>query len=264
MESGTIRFSNALYLNDKEEVTYSYKLIFNLIDEMPELNQRLFSKIKNHFYTKYTNIINGSDDFGYKYEYYTISFSTESDNLTLWNNYAKGQNYTGYNIGFCKKDLIADMVKIGFNSVYGNIIYDKKKQITVLKIIFEKWNKQYEKALKNTKNQDKLADTLFELIDILSVISLFFKNPHFKDEKEYRIIFINNSGANFAKQTKICEKNGLFIPYIEYKFLKKTVSSINIGPTLEESIFYTSTCRMLSNFGYEKKTVNRSKIPLRF
>ena len=102
LESGTIRFSNALYLNDKEEVTYSYKLIFNLIDEMPELNQRLFSKIKEHFYTKYTNIINGSDDFGYKYEFYTISFSTESDNLTLWNNYAKGQNYTGYNIGFCK------------------------------------------------------------------------------------------------------------------------------------------------------------------
>lgn len=39
------------------------------------------------------------------------------------------------------------------------------------------------KHLKITKNQDKLADTLFELIDILSVISLFFKNPHFKDEK---------------------------------------------------------------------------------
>ncbi len=264
LESGTIRFSNALYLNDKEEVTYSYKLIFNLVDEMPELNQRLFSKIKEHFYTKYTNIINGSNDFGYKYEYYTISFSTEGDNLTLWNNYAKGQNYTGYNIGFCKKDLIADMVKIGFNSVYGNIIYDKKKQITVLKLIFEKWNKQYEKALKHSKNQDKLVDTVFELIDILSVISLFFKNPHFKDEKEYRIIFINNFGTNFAKQTKICEKNGLFVPYIEYKFLKKTVNCINIGPTLDESIFYTSTCRMLSNFGYEKKTVNRSKIPLRF
>ena len=264
LESGTIRFSNALYLNDKEEVTYSYKLIFNLIDEMPELNQDLFSKIKENFYSKYTNIINGSNDFCYKYEYYTISFSTEADNLTLWNNYAKGQNYTGYNIGFCKKDLIADMVKIGFNSVYGNIIYDRKKQITVLKLIFEKWNKQYEKALKSSKNQDKLVDIVFELIDILSIISLFFKNPHFKDEKEYRIIFINNFGTNFAKQTKICEKNGLFVPYIEYKFLKKTVNSINIGPTLDESIFYTSTCRMLSNFGYEKKTVNRSKIPLRF
>ena len=156
------------------------------------------------------------------------------------------------------------MVKIGFNSVYGNIIYDRKKQITVLKLIFEKWNKQYEKALKSSKNQDKLVDIVFELIDILSIISLFFKNPHFKDEKEYRIIFINNFGTNFAKQTKICEKNGLFVPYIEYKFLKKTVNSINIGPTLDESIFYTSTCRMLSNFGYEKKTVNRSKIPLRF
>ncbi len=266
LESGTIRFSNALYLNDKEEVTYSYKLICTLADEMPDLNQSLLKKIKEHFYTKYTNIINGSNDFGYKYEYYTISFSTEADNLTLWNNYAKGQKYTGYNIGFCKKDLLADMAKIGFDSVYGNIIYDRTKQITILKLIFEKWNRQYEKLLKSSKKDisEKRVDTVLELIDILSIISLFFKNPHFKDEKEYRIIFINNFGANFAKQTKICEKNGLFVPYIEYKFLKKTVNSINIGPTFDESIFYTSTCRMLANFGYEKKTVNRSKIPLRY
>ena len=143
LESGIIRFSNALYLNDKEEVTYSYKLICGLIDEMPDLNQELFSKIREHFFSIYTNIINGSNDFGYKYEYYTISFSTESDNLTLWNNYAKGQNYTGYNIGFCKKDLISDMSKIGFNSVYGNIIYERKKQLTVLKLIIEMWNKMY-------------------------------------------------------------------------------------------------------------------------
>lgn len=177
LESGTIRFSNALYLNDKEEVTYSYKLIFSLIDEMPELNQQLFAKIKEHFYTKYTNIINGSDDFVYKHEYYTISFSTDGDNLTLWNNYAKGQKYTGYNIGFRKKDLIADMEKIGFNSVYGNIIYEKKKQITVLKLIFEKWNKFYEKAsrTKSVKNSEKRLDIAIELIDILSIISLFSK-----------------------------------------------------------------------------------------
>ena len=263
LESGTIRFSNALYLNDKEEVTYSYKLICSLIDEMPELNKTLFSKIKEHFHTKYINIINGSDDFGYKYEYYTISFSTEADNLTLWNNYAKGQKYTGYNIGFSKQLLLNDMAQIGFNSVYGNIIYDKKKQITVLKLIFEKWNKQFEKLWKKSSSE-KRVDTILELVDILSIISLFFKNPHFKDEKEYRIIFINNFGANFAKQTKICEKNGLFVPYIEYKFLKRTVNSINIGPTFEENIFYTSTCRMLANYGYEKKTVNRSKIPLRY
>ena len=267
LESGTIRFSNALYLNDKEEVTYSYKLIISLIDEMSGLNKSLFGRIRDYFYSKYTNIINGTDDFNNKFEYYTISFSTDGDNLTLWNNYSKGQNYTGYNIGFCKQDLIEDMVKVGFKSVYGNTVYDKEKQITVLKLIFEKWNKQYEKLLDNiTKKNgtDKLTDTYIELINLLSTISLFFKNPYFKDEKEYRIIFINNYGSNFTKQTKICEKNGLFVPYIEYKFLKKTVNSINIGPTLEENIFYTSTCTMLANFGYGNRNVNRSKIPLRY
>ena len=267
LESGTIRFSNALYLNDKEEVTYSYKLIVNLIEEIPNLNKELFSNIKMYFYKKYKNIVDGNDNFLNKYEYYTISFSTDNDNLTLWNNYSKGQKYTGYNIGFCKKDLIADMERQGFNAVYGNIIYNNEVQKTILKLIFEKWNKQYEKNLvaKNSaKKLEKKQDIIFELVDILSIISLFFKNPHFKDEKEYRIIFINNFSPSSYKQTKIFEKNGLFIPYIEYKFLKRTVSSINIGPTLDENIFYTSTCRLLANFGYENKTINRSKIPLRY
>ena len=267
LESGTIRFSNALYLNDKEEVTYSYRLIVNLIEEMPNLNKELFSNIKMYFYKKYKNIVDGNDNFLNKYEYYTISFSTDNDNLTLWNNYSKGQKYTGYNIGFCKKDLIADMERQGFNAVYGNIIYNSEVQKTILKLIFEKWNKQYEKNLvaKNSaKKLEKKQDIIFELVDILSIISLFFKNPHFKDEKEYRIIFINNFSPSSYKQTKIFEKNGLFIPYIEYKFLKRTVSSINIGPTLDENIFYTSTCRLLANFGYENKTINRSKIPLRY
>ena len=142
LESGTIRFSNALYLNDKEEVTYSYKLIVNLINETNGLNQELFLKIKEYFYKKYKNIIDGDDTFLNKYEYYTISFSTDNDNLTLWNNYSKGQTYTGYNIGFCKKELLYDMERQGFKSVYGNIIYNQETQITILRLIFDKWNKQ--------------------------------------------------------------------------------------------------------------------------
>ena len=70
LESETIRFSNALYLNDKEEVTYSYKLIGSLIDEMPGLNSELFSRIKEHFHRKYKNIISGNDTYSSRYEYY--------------------------------------------------------------------------------------------------------------------------------------------------------------------------------------------------
>ena len=169
LESETIRFSNALYLNDKEEVTYSYKLIGSLIDEMPGLNSELFSRIKEHFHRKYKNIISGNDTYSSRYEYYTISFSTDSDNLTLWNNYSKGQSYTGYNIGFCKKDLIADMQKQGFHSVYGNIIYNRETQITILKLIFEKWNRQFDKIASGRKTQrniEKQQNIMFELIDI--------------------------------------------------------------------------------------------------
>lgn len=265
LSGGILRFSNALYLNDKEEIAYSYRLIVRLIDEIPELNSDLFGKIKIHFSNKYKHIIDGENDFRNKLEYFTTSFSTESDNLTLWNNYAKGKNYTGYNIGFDKKKLIAEMTENNYLPIFGSVIYDKQKQIKIIHAIFKKWNMLFNRALKCKKtNEVKLFDILFELIDVLSIVSIFFKNPQFKNEHEYRIVMVNAFGTENSKPTKVVEKNGLFVPYLEYKFSKDSVTSINIGPTFDENIFYTSTNRMLLNFGYEDKEVCRSKIPLRY
>lgn len=265
LSGGTLRFSNALYLNDKEEIAYSYRLIVKLIDEIPELNPDLFGKIKTHFSNKYKHIVDGENDFRNKLEYFTTSFSTESDNLTLWNNYAKGKNYTGYNIGFDKKKLIDEMAENKYLPVFGSVIYDKQKQIKIIHAIFKKWNMLFNRALKCKKtNEVKLFDILFELIDVLSIVSIFFKNPQFKNEHEYRIVIVNAFGVENSKPTKVVEKNGLFVPYLEYKFSKESVTSINIGPTFDENIFYTSTNRMLLNFGYEDKEVCRSKIPLRY
>lgn len=265
LSGGTLRFSNALYLNDKEEIAYSYRLIVKLIDEIPELNPDLFGKIKTHFSNKYKHIVDGENDFRNKLEYFTTSFSTESDNLTLWNNYAKGKNYTGYNIGFDKRKLLAEMTEDNYLPVFGSVIYDKQKQVKIIHAIFKKWNMLFNRALKCKKtNEVKLFDILFELIDVLSIVSIFFKNPQFKNEHEYRIVIVNAFGVENSKPTKVVEKNGLFVPYLEYKFSKGAVTSINIGPTFDENIFYTSTNRMLLNFGYEDKQVFRSKIPLRY
>ena len=263
----SLRFSNVLYLNDKEEVAYSYKLIVHLIDEFDDLglNPDLFDKIKTHFRNKYKHIVDGSNDFENKLEYFTTSFSTDSDSLTLWNNYAKGKNYTGYNIGFDKKKLISEMTDNGYLPIYGSVIYDKQKQIKIIHAIFKKWNMLFERASKAKKsNKVKLFDIMFELIDILSIVSIFFKNPQFKNECEYRIVMVNPFGTENSKTSGIVEKNGLFVPFLEFKFSKDSVKSINIGPTFEENIFYTSTNRMLLNFGYHDKEVYRSKIPLRY
>lgn len=265
LKSASIRFSNALYLNDKDEIAYSYKLIVKLIDETPNLETDVFEKIKNHFISKYKHIIDGEIDSKIELEYFTTSFSSENDNLTLWNNYSKGKSYTGYNIGFNKDLLIKDMIEKEFHPIYGSVIYDTKKQAKILTSIFKKWNTQIKNLSNTRKNYEvHLFDLIFELIDILSIVSLFFKNPQFNNEKEYRIVLVNGVDIKSAKQTKIIEKNGLFIPYIEYNFSHNTVSNVNIGPTLDEIIFYASTNRMLMNYGYENIDVRKSKIPLRY
>ena len=72
LSGGALRFSNALYLNDKEEIAYSYRLIVHLIDEVDGLNQDLFDKIKNHFRNKYKHIVDGNNDFVNKIFYYLL------------------------------------------------------------------------------------------------------------------------------------------------------------------------------------------------
>ena len=265
LSGGTLRFSNVLYLNDKDEVAYSYKLIVQLIDQMPELNSDLFEKIRNHFINKYKHIVDGNSELENNIEYFTTSFSTDNDNLTLWNNYAKGKNYTGYNIGFSKRKLVKEMNDNNFLPIYGSVIYERTKQAKIIRFIFKKWNNMFEKAARMKRpNKLKLFDIMFELLDVLNIVSIFFKNPQFKSEKEYRIVVVNAFGTPDSKQTKVVEKNGLFVPYLEYKFEKDSVTSVNIGPTFDENIFYTSTNRLLLNFGYKNKEVNRSKIPLRY
>ena len=269
LETEKIRFSNVLCLNDKDEVTYSYKLIIKLLEELDVLNLELKEKIRTHFLNKCNYITETSDELNYSFEYYTSSFSTNSDNLTLWNNYTKDKTYTGYNIGFNKKKLVSEMIENKFSLIYGAIIYDKKKQIQILKAILLKWNTKFEKAMQSKKvqidgNTTRLIDILLELSDVLSLISIFFKNPNFKNEQEYRIVFVNNVSQKTAQKINVMEKNGIFVPFLEYKFGKGTVNAINIGPTLNENIFKTSTHRMLLNFGYENVAVNQSKIPLRY
>ena len=168
LKSASIRFSNALYLNDKDEIAYSYKLIVKLIDETPNLETDVFEKIKNHFISKYKHIIDGEIDSKIELEYFTTSFSSENDNLTLWNNYSKGKSYTGYNIGFNKDLLIKDMIEKEFHPIYGSVIYDTKKQAKILTSIFKKWNTQIKNLSKTRKNYEvHLFDLIFELIDIL-------------------------------------------------------------------------------------------------
>ena len=103
--------------------------------------------------------------------------------------------------------------------IYGSVIYDRKKQTQIILSIFKKWNSLFERASRCKRvSKVKLFNILFELIDVLNIVSIFFKNPEFKNEHEYRIVLVNAFDSEKSKPTKIVEKNGLFVPYLEYNF----------------------------------------------
>ena len=105
LKSASIRFSNALYLNDKDEIAYSYKLIVKLIDETPNLETDVFEKIKNHFISKYKHIFSMSyKDSTYSYvdyteipeyteevEYIDCYYEAEVADMTAWESQLENQ-----------------------------------------------------------------------------------------------------------------------------------------------------------------------------
>lgn len=79
----------------------------------------------------------------------------------------------------------------------------------------------FERALKCKKqNEVKLFDILFELIDVLSIVSIFFKNPQFKNEHEYRIVIVNAFGTSNSKPTGVVEKMDYLFLILSINFLK--------------------------------------------
>lgn len=58
----------------------------------------------------------------------------------MWNYYVKGENYQGYNIGIDTDLLIAEACKKSHGSycydlAHADVIYDEKKQISLLKTL---------------------------------------------------------------------------------------------------------------------------------
>lgn len=114
----------------------------------------------------------------------------------------------------------------------GSIIYDKDKQIEILKNIINKFQNYLE--INNFERYEEFAAPW--IIDRIFLQGVFFKKPCFKVEEEYRIAInqrIGENGASIKAKRKFMERNGIFIPYIDLPFNKDAVEGITISPTLD-------------------------------
>lgn len=149
---------------------------------------------------------------------YVTCFSKEGDSLSQWRAYANNGN--GISIGFNRKKL--ESVLAGNNS-YKYILYDKESQKSAVKLIIN----EATKFLLPKKKELDWSDHKYYYFagycvsNLLDLIIANYKDPAFKEEKEYRVEcrqyhnVLNTKVERLDVYHRTNEK--LIIPYIKIK-----------------------------------------------
>lgn len=258
------------FLNDKTEGKAFFEdIVIPIMGSNKTLNEILKNKKVDRPHLKYIEFsIVDEDEKGepivedcpMEYNWFLTSFSTDSDNLELWQYYTKNNKNEGYNIGFdlCKLLEINTKYEPLFASdvIYGDSKGSQKQEILDMIDIYEN--------NVNETNIDFLKDCFYE---VLCVKSLFYKKECFKNEKEYRILIRKEiSKSNYRIV------NGVVTPYDNIYFDRETVKEITISPTINPYLSKLGIRKFLQdNFygNYDEQTgygvkVEESKIPVRY
>lgn len=252
IENKKIWFSDIKFMNDEREILYTYDLVVKCLGNLTDINK----EFSNHILNYYNNIKNLNKN-PYKHSFFISCFSTDNDNLSLWNNYTKNENKIGYCIEFDSK-FIEDYIEklnLDFDTSMieqREVIYNKEEQINLIS-----------QALHLIDQQDD--DILMKCFTFNSIIydyCTFFKHPSFKVEKEYRIIIPDFHTVK--PLTRIV--NGLIVPYVEIDFKEERVKSITLSPTNKQNIAIDGIESLLSisNYNLSLDNIYKSQIPLRY
>ncbi|DAA98904.1 TPA: hypothetical protein CPT88_00580 [Candidatus Gastranaerophilales bacterium HUM_8] len=263
----TLWLSEITYMNDESEITYTFDLLTDILaqnnDEICQtFKDSLEAKIKTR-----TQLPSNLFDYVHRDSIFVACFSTEQDELSLWNYYTKTGSMAGYNIGFKVDELVAKVkskLKVMHHFIYGKTICEKCKQEGYLKEAIKEYNLLYQKM--RTKNDKK--NVIKSFWGLIHIFSLFFKKEAFKNENEYRFVITEYTDIlqkhNRAFQIKNRIQNGLIIPYIELDFDKDSVSVITTSPTIKQDYYKAGVESLLHQNEYHQTKVEISDIPLRY
>ena len=258
IEKRCIWLSEIHYLNDKSELTYTYELLHKILENSFDIDKDFKETLINLITIKRYASPLRIRELPSK-NIFIASFSNASDELLLWNYYTKSEHKYGYNIGFNKQQLFPNsrVFCVQPQFYFKDVIYTESEQEERLRKILQIYNKGFVE-FEEKDDKDHLIDLFLYLINLLSI---FFKHKSFESEKEFRLVFIDNvKNPKIDVQYRIA--NGIFVPFINYKFSAKTIKSITASPLIDINL-----CDGLEQFLQSNKIkveVQKSDVPLRY
>ncbi len=271
INNGEIWGSHYKFTNDPTEIDYSYKLILKILKNF--IKKETDSKIKKHF-QYYFNLQEAALAIESPLNIYLACFSETKDLLSQWRGY--GDNACGYCIGidlYKNANINPDLytAETRYSHLFlKKIIYQKRKQEEIIIGVF----KHLRAFIEVHKDYDvKGVSGIF--LTFFPLIACLMKNPKFKEEKEWRLIytsnrFVNEGELTIDRQINYRTNNKVIIPYIKMKIKNENsklipVNEIIFGPRSNETKARIGIEMLLRNKGYGNDTIpklKKSSIPL--
>lgn len=270
-------FSDSQFLNDRSEFTH-IKRIINEASKIAgkKYDEKFINYLMGRDYEGITVKHKPKDKNGFSKgynilhtRYYLLCTSVNQDTHNLWNYYVKNNNYQGYNIGISVDSLIEAVESmIKSNELFSNckvthgvVNYNVKMQINLLYSKILELNSKYNAS--EDMSDFAIDSYQEELSEYLIERCLFYKNPAFEHEREYR--FVIEASTNITDYH--VGSSGLIVPHLEIEFdPDKVVKIITLAPMMEQEIaklgvqqFLKYKCKLKSEI-----KINFSQMDVRF
>ena len=199
-----------------------------------------------------------------------LCMCTDGDLLSQWRSYA--DLGAGVAIGFCSNEFASLSSAVSTNLSFGPINYNLSDQINHLIPLV---NKYFINTISATEKEKKLNAGLI-LSDIFEK-ALFFKNPAFAEEKEWRLLYMDSKRQPSLKEhmlqstsLKLSERrwstNGKTLTSyraLNFENAPNLISEIVLGPRCD--ISNEDISLFLQDAGYDSKNIRitRSSASLR-
>lgn len=258
VDTGSLRFAEAIYMNDGSELLYGVSLLQEVLREfettVPEEQHGIASKVTER--VKQT-----ISDFSA----IIFCFCNDPNLLNQWRDY--GQDVVPYCIGF-DAQLLQTPGEYSFDAYLVNVIYDRELQ---KRILLEAASRMYERA-KTIPNFGKLSDEegepyLRDAAIQFSTLILRLKNPAFEAEREWRLISHRPEVQRRVKRSFRSSSLGV-IPFYDWKPQRRDqrlpITDVIVGPSPHGHISHLALRELLEEYGYRNSVrTDFSTIPIR-
>lgn len=260
MKSSEMWFSNPLFMNDMDEMAFvinegarEFRTNLEFRNAVGEDKYLLMLKLFEDIYGDFSN--------RHAFDVYVLCFSEhdrqERDGLlSMWRGY--GGNGTGAAIIFDTAKLAAIeespiiLAKVEYFTREQRIEWIIGKLLDFAKLMKE-----------HPVDNDKLIVAVWEFFERLKIFSLFTKHCGFKEEREWRAVYLRERDRADALVDKLgyAVKSRGVEPKLKFKIepvegiaggnvnLESLVSEIILGPTVSNPLAVKAVQRMLENLG---------------